>query len=185
VSGATVAASGSQADVTISGGGGSGTVNSGNAGYVAYYPATGTAVDDTNQLYWDQTNWRLSVNAGATPGYTLEVGTVGGGTGDIYAAGNIIAFSDRSVKDNVETITDALAKVKAMRGVTFTRNDQEDQTRVYAGVIAQEMEAAFPQVVFTNPDGTKAVSYANLVSVLIEAIKEQQAQIEDLKNRLS
>ena len=105
-------------------------------------------------------------------------------SGDIFAAGNIIAFSDRSVKENVQTIPDSLAKVLSMRGVTFTRNDHEDKSRVHAGVIAQEMEHAFPEVVFTNPDGTKAVSYGNIVAVLIEAIKEQQVQINELKNRL-
>lgn len=166
------------------GGGGSGTVNSGVAGYVTYYPSTGTTVDDTSQLYWDNTNARLSVNAGTSPTYTLMVGTTGGGTGDIYAAGNVIAYSDQSVKENVTTITNALDKVSQMRGVTFTRNDQPDTERIHAGVIAQEMEKVFPEVVFENEDGTKAVAYANIVSVLIEAVKEQQAQIEDLRKQI-
>ena len=63
------------ANVSISGGGGgSGTVNSGIAGYVSYYPSNGTAVDDTSQLYWDNGNARLSVNAGGTfiPQYSLS-----------------------------------------------------------------------------------------------------------------
>ena len=111
-------------------------------------------------------------------GYRLEV------TDDIYATGNIIAFSDESVKDNVKTITNALDKVKLMRGVTFTRNDEDDKDRVYAGVIAQEMEKAFPEVVFDNNNGTKSVAYANIVSALIEAIKEQQVQIDQLKEEI-
>ena len=127
----------------------------------------------------------MSINAGVTPNYTLEVGVAGGGAGDIYAAGNIIAFSDQSVKDNVKTIENAIEKVKQMRGVTFTRNDQKDKERVNAGVIAQEMQKAFPEVVFENPDGTKAVAYANIVSVLIEAIKEQQQQIDELKRQIN
>ena len=110
--------------------------------------------------------------------YALEV------TGDIYATGNIIAFSDESVKDNVKTITNALDKVNKMRGVTFTRNDEQDKDRVYAGVIAQEMAQAFPEVVFDNADGTKAVAYPSIVSVLIEAIKEQQLQIDQLKEEI-
>ena len=71
-----------------------------------------------------------------------------------------------------------------MRGVTFTRNDEEDKERVHAGVIAQEMEQAFPEVVFENTNGTKAVAYGNIVSVLIEAIKEQQTQIEILQSTI-
>jgi hypothetical protein len=84
----------------------------------------------------------------------------------------------------VKTITDALDKVTSMRGVTFTRNDQEDTTRVHAGVIAQEMETIFPEVVFENENGTKAVAYPALVSVLIEAIKQQQHQIDDLRDQI-
>ena len=116
---------------------------------------------------------------GALGGYAFEV------TGDIYATLNIIAYSDQSVKDNVKTIENAIDKVNNMRGVTFTRNDQEDKERVHAGVIAQEMEQAFPEVVFENIDGTKAVAYANIVSVLIEAIKEQQQQIDELKRQIN
>ena len=140
---------------------------------------TGTlTVQSVNFLYVDTTNNYLSVNAGTSPAYTLQVG------GDIYASGNIVAYSDQSVKDNVTTIPNALDKVKQMRGVTFTRNDHEDKEKIHAGVIAQEMEKAFPEVVFENPDGTKAVAYANIVSVLIEAIKEQQIQIDELKAKL-
>jgi len=84
----------------------------------------------------------------------------------------------------VKTITDALDKVTSMRGVTFTRNDQKDTTRIHAGVIAQEMEMVFPEVVFENADGTKAVAYPALVSVLIEAIKQQQHQIDDLRDQI-
>jgi hypothetical protein len=119
------------------------------------------------------------VGVGMTPvNYKLEV------SGDIYATANLIAYSDQSVKDNVVTIENAIEKVVKMRGVTFTRNDHEDKERIHAGVIAQEMEKAFPEVVFENQDGTKAVAYANIVSVLIEAIKEQQVEINKLKNKL-
>ena len=72
-----------------------------------------------------------------------------------------------------------------MRGVTFTRNDQDDVNKTHAGVIAQEMEQAFPEVVFENTNGTKGVADGNIVSVLIEAIKEQQKQIDDLRNQLN
>ena len=52
-------------------------------------------------------------------------------------------------------------------------------------LLAQEMEQAFPEVVFENTNGTKGVAYGNIVSVLIEAIKEQQKQIDDLRNQLN
>ena len=111
-------------------------------------------------------------------GYEFEV------FGDISASGEISASSDSRLKENVELVTDAVNKVKAIRGVTFTRNDKEDAEKRYAGVIAQEVEAVLPEVVSEDENGMKSVSYGNMVSLLIEAIKEQQGQIDELKKLL-
>ena len=106
---------------------------------------------------------------------------------DMSAAGaatfnnDVTAFSDARLKDNVETIPNALETVCAMRGVNFTRNDNNDQPGT--GVIAQEMQEVFPVVVKENDDedNTLSVSYGNLVGVLIESIKELKAEIDELK----
>ena len=98
------------------------------------------------------------------------------------ATGNITAFSDARVKTNVKTIDNALSKVLALRGVTYNRTDLEDKSE-QIGVIAQEVKEILPQVV-QETDGRYSVAYGNIVGVLIEAIKEQQAQIEELKSRL-
>jgi hypothetical protein len=106
---------------------------------------------------------------------------------DMSAAGaatfnnDVTAFSDIRLKDNIETIPNALEKVCAMRGVNFTRNDNNDQPGT--GVIAQEMQEVFPVVVKENNDenNTLSVSYGNLVGVLIESIKELKAEIDELK----
>ena len=106
---------------------------------------------------------------------------------DMSAAGaatfnnDVTAFSDARLKDNVETIPNALETVCAMRGVTFTRNDNNDQPGT--GVIAQEMQEVFPVVVKENNDenNTLSVSYGNLVGVLIESIKELKTEIDTLK----
>jgi hypothetical protein len=157
-------------------GGGGGGLSGGTVNYVVVFDS---ATSGTSGSIQDNGAGLVAINgAPGSFGYELEV------NGNIYATGNIIAFSDESVKDNVKTITNALDKVKSMRGVTFTRNDEEDKERLYAGVIAQEMQQAFPEVVFNNSDGTKAVAYPNIVSVLIEAIKEQQIQIEQLKEEI-
>lgn len=66
------------------GGGGSGTVNGGTAGYLAYYPSTGTTVDDTSGVYWDSGNSRLAVG-NSSPSYKVDV------SGDIRATGAIYA----------------------------------------------------------------------------------------------
>ena len=102
--------------------------------------------------------------------------------GTFTATGNVTAFSDRRVKENIKTIDNALAKVLCLRGVTYNRTDLEDKSE-QIGVIAQEVKEILPQVVQEN-DGHYSVAYGNIVGVLIEAIKEQQAQIEELKSRL-
>ncbi len=103
------------------------------------------------------------------------------GASSTTSANDITVNSDERIKDNVELIPNALEKVQAIRGVTFNRTDTDDDTR-HAGVIAQEVEKVLPEVVTENEDtGIKSVAYANMVGLLIEAIKEQQTQIDDLK----
>ena len=98
-------------------------------------------------------------------------------TGTITAGGDITAFSDERLKSDIETIDDALYKVMNMRGVSYTKSAEKG-----IGVIAQEIEKVLPEVV---TDGEyKSVAYGNIVGVLIEAIKEQQKQIDELKKEL-
>ena len=96
-------------------------------------------------------------------------------------AGNITAYSDIKLKENIKLISDAVEKVKQLRGVTFTRNDHEDKERRHAGVIAQEVEKVLPEVVTEDNEGIKNVAYGNMVGLLIEAIKEQQTRIVALE----
>ena len=116
---------------------------------------------------------------------TLTIGTVAGTagtlnvTGNIVATGDVTAFSDRRFKHNVVQIDNALEKVKALRGVSF-----EKDNRMSIGVIAQEVEDVIPEVVHTNDEGLKSVAYGNIVGVLIEAIKEQNLKIEELKQEI-
>jgi len=104
-------------------------------------------------------------------------------SGNLTMAGDITAFSDKKLKENINTIKNALEKVKALRGVTYTRKDQEDKSEKI-GVIAQEIQEVLPQVVHEQEDGMLGVSYGNIVAVLIEAIKEQQHQIDELKEEI-
>jgi hypothetical protein len=101
--------------------------------------------------------------------------------GTFTATADIVAYSDERIKDNVETIDNALDKVNQLRGVSFNRKSDGKQS---IGVIAQEIEKVLPEVVTEDDKGIKGVSYGNIVGVLIEAIKEQQKQIDELKARL-
>ena len=110
--------------------------------------------------------------------------TVSGENGNLTAEGDITAFSDERLKENIKVIPNAIEKVSQIRGVTYTRNDQKDKEKVYAGVIAQEVEKVLPEVVNTTEDDTKTVAYGNMVGLLIEAVKEQQEQINELKKQI-
>ena len=109
-----------------------------------------------------------------TPSYKLDV------SGTIRATGDVIAYSDARVKDNVEIIKNALDKVTQLRGVSYTRNDVEDKT-TKIGVIAQEVLEVLPEVVQQDDEGKYSVAYGNMVGLLIEAIKEQDKKIERLE----
>jgi hypothetical protein len=104
--------------------------------------------------------------------------------GALYAEGDIVAYSDVRKKTDIVTIDNALEKVINLRGVYYTRIDDVARGR-QTGVIAQEINEVLPEVVTYAADVDEyGVSYGNIVGVLIEAIKEQQLQIEKLQNKL-
>jgi len=98
--------------------------------------------------------------------------------GDFNATGNITAYSDKRLKKDILEVSDPLSKISNIRGVTYTRVDTGEES---VGVIAQEVEAIFPELVVEKKDGIKAVNYNGLIGLLIEAIKDQQKQIDKLK----
>jgi len=104
--------------------------------------------------------------------------------GNVVAAGDVTAYSDARLKTNVNTIDKALDKVLSLRGVTFNRIDA-DTDKKKMGVIAQEVLDILPEVVSKDNDGMYSVSYGNMVGVLIEAVKEQQKQIDELKKQVA
>ena len=111
--------------------------------------------------------------------------------GDFHADGDVIAFSttvsDERLKDNIKPIENALEKVSQLNGYTFTYTVDN---KASAGVIAQELEKVLPSAVrekalpLKTDDGElyKTVQYDQLHGLLIEAIKELKAEIEELKN---
>jgi hypothetical protein len=131
---------------------------------------------------WDSTTPGPMIQA--TAGNQVQIGQAGSRGlyvfGAITASGNVTAFSDIRVKDNVEQIEGALDRVSRIRGVTYTRADLEDKDRRYGGVIAQEIEQVLPEAIFEQA-GMKAVDYNATIGLLIEAIKELTNEIETLK----
>jgi hypothetical protein len=138
-----------------------------------------------------------SVPNASTQVTSLGVGTAASGTtGEIRATNNITGYytSDRSLKENIRNIESALSKVKSINGVMFDwKQDYIDSRggedgyfvrKQDTGVIAQEVESILPEVVGTREDGTKAVAYEKMTGLLIEAIKELDIKIEDIKRHL-
>ena len=111
------------------------------------------------------------------PGTSAVVTITSTGTGTF--AGDVVAYSDERLKSNIQTLDGK--KALQMRGVSFEKDGKNS-----SGVIAQEIEKIAPELVHTNDDKmkTKSVAYGNLVGYLIEAVKDQQKEIEYMKLEL-
>jgi hypothetical protein len=104
-------------------------------------------------------------------------------SGNLTMAGDITAYSDARVKENVKTIDNALDKVLALRGVYYNRIDSDDKKRKM-GVIAQETLPIVPEVVNQDSEGMYNVSYGNLGGLFIEAFKNQQTLIHSQQSQI-
>jgi len=148
---------------------------SGNSGYLEFWPG-----NDVRAGYIGNTGAVGSTDTGvinyvaATHAFTGNLTT----TGSITAQGNVTAFSDERLKTEIALILDPVNKVKQLRGVNFTR--KSDGARG-TGLIAQDVQKVLPEAVETNRDGFMSVAYGNLVGLLVEAIKDQQEEIDELR----
>ena len=165
---------------------------------------TGSTLDWTIDQYGTTaSDARLRIFSGGTETNGImikENGFVGLGTGTptvrLQVSGDIIAnsiagSSDLRYKTNVRSITSPLEKVKSLRGVyfnwdqkSFPNKDFSDKTEL--GFIAQEVEKVLPEVVSkdNSPEEYRSVKYDKVVALLVEAIKEQQKQIDSLKSQV-
>ncbi len=138
--------------------------------------------------------------SGATGAVTISIGqsvatsaspTFAGLTinGAITATGDITAFftSDKRHKNTIQNIPNALEKVSKLNGVTWEWNEDVNEvtkSTPKTGLIAQEVQEVLPEVVREREDGFLSLDYSKMVGLLVEAIKEQQSQIEELKSKL-
>ena len=110
------------------------------------------------------------------------------GSGNLLIGGNITAYysSDITLKENVRPIENALFKVTQLNGVKFTWNDKAEKTEREkgedVGLIAQDVQKVLPEIVQIRKNKTLAIQYEKVVPLLVEAIKDQQKQIEELKS---
>jgi hypothetical protein len=132
---------------------------------------------------------RLQVSGGAYVSVNLGIGTTNPTStlhvvGDVRVSGVVTATdfnsaSDLSLKTNIQSISNPIDKILQINGVTF---NWRENNKPSVGIIAQEIEKVFPELV--NGENPKTVNYNGLIGLLIEAIKEQQTEINNLKDKL-
>ena len=179
VAGTAISVSGATGAVTITNTG----VTSNVAGTgVTVSGATGAVTISIGQAVATSSNVQFN---------SLGVGMAASATaGRIDATNDIVAFSSSDIrfKENIKPIENPLEKIFKISGNTYDWKEENKIEHGYegndVGVIAQEIEAVLPQLVQTRENGYKAVKYDKLVALLIEGIKEQQLQINDLKSKI-
>lgn len=107
--------------------------------------------------------------------YNLEV------SGSIRASQAVLSNSDERLKENIKPIEGALGKIISSNGVSFNRTESPDIKEL--GVIAQQIENYIPEVVYKDKKDYLSVNYGGIVPVLIEAIKELEARVQELENK--
>ncbi len=120
-------------------------------------------------LYGNATTYGIFKSGGGSLSFNVT-------SGDLTASGNVTAYSDIRLKTDLEVISDAISKVKKLTGYTYTRIDTGSRQ---TGLVAQDVKKVLPEAVEYNGSHL-SLAYGNLVGLLVEAIKEQQAQIDKL-----
>ncbi len=130
--------------------------------------------DQTRRMTISGVNGKVGIGT-ASPSESLDV------VGNITVSGDIISTSDVSIKENVKPILNPIEKVKELSGYTFNRIGQDKRS---VGLMAQDVEKVLPEAVSENGEGVKSLAYGNLVALLVETVKEQQKQIDELREKL-
>lgn len=148
---------------------------------------TGRVIINAQQVAMTDNDTDLDCGAGTYP--RLAVSGNVRVSGDIAVGGIMTCSSDRRFKKNIQFLANPLEKVMQLQAVTYQWRADEFPNRNFSagtqiGLIAQDVEALFPDLVTTDGNGYKSVNYVGLVPVLIEALKAQQAQIAGLQQQL-
>lgn len=112
-----------------------------------------------------------NVGIGVSPSYKLHV------FGDVYATGDVTAYSSAAAKADIVTIANPLDLIGKLRGVSWTWKESGEKSQ---GVIYEELRDVLPELT-SNADGAAGVKYQNLVGLLIESVKALKAEIDELK----
>jgi len=100
---------------------------------------------------------------------------------DLYVMGNIASYSDKNLKNNITKLESCLESIERINGYRYNRTDLSGQSQL--GLIAQEVEINYPEIVFEKND-IKSINYSSFIAVLLECIKELNTKIENLENKI-
>ena len=153
------------------------TVGVDDTGYdVKFFGATAT----NGYMLWDESTDDLILGSASKIG----VGTATPST-ELHVVGTITETSMREMKTNISNLENILPSVLQMQGVKFDWKDEE-KTKDNYGFIAEDVEKIFPNLITYDAKGKpEGIQYTKMTAVLLEAIKEQQEQIEELKSKLN
>jgi hypothetical protein len=138
-------------------------------------------------VFWDGSDFGLMSQGGSWRVKCVAETSVQIKSVDLICDADVIAFSssDRKFKDNLKAIEEPIEKIKKLTGYTFTWNElQNSYIGEDVGVVAQEVNEVLPEVVTERDDGYLAVKYEKMIPLLIEAMKEQQDQIDELTKQI-
>jgi len=145
-------------------------------------PAANTLVFNTSSTERVRINASGNVGIGTTtPNTKLDV------VGNITSSNTVFAIhfdnvSDLSFKENIQTINNSIQTLSQLNPVSFDWKNTKNKSY---GLIAQEVEKILPTIVHQKPDGTKTINYIEIIAFLIQAIKEQQKQLEDINTHIN
>jgi len=105
--------------------------------------------------------------------------------GNVYISGSTNVTSDKRLKTNITPISDALSKVKQLNGVTFNWKESHKDQSTKMGVIAQDVQAVFPELVHVGNNGYLSVDYSGMNGAIIEAIKLQDKKIQEQDKKIA
>ena len=134
---------------------------------------TSGEVEDSDNLKYDGSTFDIAAAVEIDGNVTLD------NDHDVKAR-SFITYSDAKLKTNVETVTNAMDMIQGLRGVSY---DLKTGGKREFGFIAQEVNTVVPEVVSTSGN-TMGIDYTRITSLLVEAVKTQQVQIEALKAKL-
>ena len=101
--------------------------------------------------------------------------------GNAWLQGTLTQASDSRLKKDINLLQNSLQKITQLNGYNYYWKNENSDKNLQTGVIAQEVRELFPELVNEDKDGILSVNYSGLIPVLIESVKEQQKQIDDLK----